>query len=625
MRQQDKARRYGIAAVLIAAALVAATVAGCGQPDGTSSNFSPGASTVSGSNAATTQTDIDITFSARDLDVGYEETTATKITLSSGGIAVNGSGADAQGQVITIRSAGTYVLSGSLDDGQVIVEAGEDDKVQLVLNGISVHCETNAALLVRSADKVFLTLAEGSENTLDDGLAYQLSDADGNVDATIFSRADLTINGSGGLTVTGNYKHGIVSKDDLVVSGGTIEITAQGQGMNGKDCVKISGGSFRIQSQGDGIQSDNSEDSGRGFVYISGGTFAIDAQGDAVQAETVLRIDGGGFTLTTGGGSGSAAVKKSDGGMGGRPGGQQIPATGTSDTEPSAKGLKSGSELVINNGSFTIDTVDDALHTSGSMKVTAGDFQISTGDDGLHADNDLSIVGGTITIAKCYEGIEGKKISISGGVIRLTASDDGINAADGSGAAMGGMGTGRADILLHISGGDITISAGGDGLDSNGSIVVDGGSIWINGPTGNGDGAIDYDGSAAINGGTVVAVGSSGMAQGFGESSAQCSIFYQFSAAVPAGTAVTLTDSQGRLILTFTPEKAYQSVVLSAPELAVGQTYRLTAGSQSADLTVSSVVTSNGGGMGGRPGGNNGMGGNGAAPPGNRKNGQNAL
>ena len=591
-------------------------LAGCHprNPASGSSSSPPSSASADGTQTASSAEEIDITFTARDKEVGYDESASTQLTLGGKEILVTGKGASASGSTLTISAEGTYVLTGTLDDGRIVVDAADTDKIQIVFKGVTIACGNNAPLFIKKADKVFLTLAEGTNNTLKDGGEYALSDDDSNVDGVIFSRADLTLSGSGSLTIQANYKHGIVSKDDLVITGGVFRITAAKVGLNGKDCVKIGGGDFTIQSGSDGIRSGDAEEANKGFTYIDGGTFAITAQTDGIQAETVLRIDDGKFNLTTGGGSANASTIQ-----GGNPaGGWGHWGASSSDSDSSsAKGMKAGGELVVNGGAITIDSSDDSLHGNGNLTIAGGDFLLTSGDDGIHADGDTTVSGGTIVIGKSYEGVEGKNVTISGGTIRLTASDDGINAAGGSdGSSLGGRPGQNAfragsDSSIRIIGGVIDIDASGDGIDSNGGLYVEGGTITVSGPTSNGNGALDYDGEGRISGGTVVAAGSSGMMQGFGSSSSQCSLTYVWTSAQSAGAAVTLTDSSGKTVAAYTPSKAYQSVIISAPALQQGETYTLTVGGQSTEVTLTSIVTSVGG-QGGqtpdRPGGNRGGG-----------------
>lgn len=605
-------------ACLLAFSIIAVLLASCSKTD---AEDTAGSSAVSAGNssvqpAALSDTEqpegsdgFDLVFTSRDQDQSYDEASATKLALSGDTAAVSGKGASVSDSVITISSEGVYLVTGTLSDGQIIVNAAKTDKIQIVLKDANIHCKTNASIYIKQADKVFLTLADGSENTLTDAQEYTLEQNGDNVDGVIFSKADLTVNGSGSLTITAKYRHGIVSKDDLVVTGGTIAITANGQGLSGRDCVKIMNGTFAITSQGDAIQSDNTEDSSRGFIYICGGSLRINAQADAIQAETLLRIDGGTFDLTTGGGSVNASTDK-NGDI--RDGWGQWVGTDTSadDTQTkSAKGLKATKQLIINGGTVQIDSSDDSVHCNGDVTILGGALKLTTGDDGVHADSALKISSGTITITKSYEGLEGSSIEISGGTVDLAASDDGINAAGGNDSSSvdgrPGQNSFSADgsVFIKISGGAITIDASGDGIDSNGSLSIEGGKIYVNGPTSGGDGALDYDGEGTISGGEMIAVGSSGMAQGFSNSSKQCSLLFTFSSTVSAGCEVVLKDADGGTVASYTPQKDYQSVVISSGRLEQGKTYTLSAGGQTAEITLDSVAYSNGGGIGGGPGG----------------------
>lgn len=624
-----------IVAYLLAGALVAGMLSGC-----TKSEQSTDAAIQSqtGSNVTvenveqivTSSASIDTEFTARDMEVGYEQSTAVQIQLNHDSVSINGAGVTFADQILTINKEGTYILSGQLDQGQIVVNVTDNEKVQIVLNGASIHCENRPAIYIKEADKVFITLQEGTENTLTDTQAEYASDGGSNPDGVIFSKADLTINGSGSLTVTANYKHGIVSKDDLVITGGNFHITANGQGLNGKDCVKIKDGTFELDTQGDGIQSDNTEDETKGFVYIAGGTFAITAQTDGIQAETVLQIDGGTITVTTGGGSENASTDQKgdirpEWGKWGRS--DSSNADTSAEQTASAKGLKSGSKLIINNAAMTINSSDDSIHCNGNVTIAGGTVTTQSGDDGVHADNALLIQNGTISVEKSYEGLEGNNVTITGGTVNVTASDDGINSAGGTDTAMQQR-PGKnsfdenSDIFIRINGGNIKVDAAGDGLDSNGNLYIDGGTVYVEGPTNSGNGALDYEGSAIVTSGVVVAVGSAGMAVGFSDSSTQYSILHNLSSAAAANTTFVLKDENGSEILAYTPQKQYQSVVITSPDIKEG-TYQFTAGQLTEEITVSSIVTSNGsnGGMQGG-GGKQGMRGekpDGVQPPENEK------
>jgi len=578
-----------------------------------------------------------VEYSSVDMDASWDATSTTKISLNGSSAAIDGSGASVSGSTVSITAAGTYVLKGTLSDGQIIVSAGEKDKVRLVLNGVNLTCFNSAPIYTKHADKTIITLAAGTTNSVTDGSNYNYASGEDEPDAAIFCKTDLTINGTGTLTVNGNYKNGIGTKDDLVITGGNITVTAVNDGLRGRDSVAVKDGSLTIQAKGDGIQANNDENANKGWISLDGGTFIIKADKDGIQAETTLQINGGNFSLTTGGGYANATTQARND----FPGARNNTAATQGDTT-SAKALKGGTGVAISNGFFTINSADDAIHSNVDVYIKGGTFNISTGDDAIHADSHVIIDAGTINVARSYEGIEGAFITINGGDIHLISSDDGINAAggnDGSGQQPGrGNFSSAGNYEVRITGGYIYIDAGGDGLDSNGSLNIDGGTIIVNGPTNNGDGPLDYDGISNITGGILVAVGSSGMAQAPGASSSQNSLLVYYSTAQKAGALVNLSDEAGNSLLTFAPSKTYQSIVISLPELQQGKTYTLSSGGscngQNVDglytggkyisgtkltnVTLTSALTSisdNGslvtgrGTMGGAPGGQTGKGG----------------
>ena len=556
----------------------------CGKNDDKSGASTDTAKSVDDIISDPTFSSMDFSFTDRDKDSSYSEENAVKIVFSEDSVRISGNGASAQGTALMISDEGTYIISGSTSDGSIMINADKKDKIQVVLDGLSLSCKSGPAIYVKSADKVFVTLAENSENVVSDGSSYSLQNGDTSIDAVIFSKDDITFNGSGKLTVYGNYKHGIVSKDDLVITGGVFDIKSEKVGLCGKDCVKIGGGDISINAGSDAIRSDNDEDEVCGFVYISSGTLDLTAENDAIQAESAVKIESGNIKIQTGGGSKNAS-SKSDGSFNpswGRPSG----STSGSDTE-SMKGIKAAKNIVITGGTFDIDSSDDAIHSNGNIAITDGEFSIFSGDDGIHADTALAISGGKINIAKSYEGIEAATIGIEGGNISIVSSDDGLNAAGGNDSSALGNRPGRgdftsSDVSITINGGYIYINASGDGIDSNGLLTVNGGVILVDGPTDNGNGALDYDGSAKITGGVVIALGSSGMAQNFSEADGQGSILCSFSTQ-SAGTPFSVCNSDGKVIASFTSSKAYQCAVVSSPGVKSGETYTLYAGATVSD------------------------------------------
>lgn len=671
-------------------------------------------------------------FTERDLDVGYDESSAVKINLADDSTTVTvgddtetdaskadetradesetnetenaASGAYISGNIITITKEGTYVLSGALSEGQIVVNA-DSAKVQLVLDNADITCASSAAIYVKNADKTFITLAEGSENILMNTAEYEAID-DNNIDAVIFSKDDLTLNGKGTLTINSEYGHGIVSKDDLKLVGGTCNITAKTHALSGKDSVRIAAGTYNLTSGKDGIHSENGDEEEKGFVYIASGDFTIESTGDGIDASYVVQIDDGDFDITAGGGAENATKTNNEmpgGGTGGNmgggaPGGDkpsgeapsgEAPSGGpssdsdsgkqtgqtppdkpdgdsfdgsrpdekasdnagsqTSQTPPdksgkdtsdadstSTKGIKSDGALYVNGGTYTINSADDSFHSNSDVTINDGTYTISSGDDGIHADSALLVNGGTITVTESYEGLEGLNITINDGKIDITASDDGMNAAGGNDASgFGGRGgdgfkgmqapdaaqksdsasdtaqtTGNITVAAQksdstsdtaqdtdaasedemwmvINGGYVHVLAGGDGLDSNGDLTINGGEVYVDGPSDNGNSAIDYGEKSSfyINGGTVVAVGSSGMAEDVSSDSKQQAAFVKLDSQVDAGD-VTLKDADGNEIISYTVQKKYDCVIISTADLKAGQIYTLSASGNESEVSL---------------------------------------
>ena len=562
---------------------------------GTSGTSGSDTSGSSGTSAQIESLDTSDMFTDRDKETGYDESTSPLITLDGNSAQCEDSSVIIEGTTITLQEEGTYILTGTLDNGQIIVDAKDTAKIQIVLNNANINCDTSAAIYVRQADKVFITLAPESSNVLSNTSEFIAID-DNNIDAVLFSKDDLTLNGSGTLTVDAAYGHGIVSKDDLVITGGTYNISAASHGLSGKDSIRILTCTLTLTTGKDGLHAENTDDTSLGFIYIAGGTFTVNAQNDGFDAGSILQIDDGAFTIVSGGGS-NAAVTSQD---------------------TSAKGLKAATALLIQSGTFTVDSLDDALHTNGNLAIEGGIFALATGDDGMHADAALIINDGTIDITKSYEGLEGLSIDINGGTITLTASDDGLNAAGGndqSGTAgrMGGdMFAVTEGAYIQITGGVITIDASGDGIDSNGNLYITGGETYVNGPTSGADGALDYNGTASITGGIFVAAGSSGMAQSLSSAENQGVIMVNTTQYQSAESTITLSDADGSALLTYTPTKQYNSVVISCSDIKEGEAYELVMGSETTSITMESLLYGSGG-MGGGMGfpGNGGKGGSG--------------
>lgn len=525
-------------------------LSGCQNTDAASSSSTP----ASADTEPVSVIDTSALFSDRDLDGSYDESAAIPIQLTGETAACASDAVSIDGARITLLDEGTYLVSGTLTDGQIVVDADDTDKVQIVLAGADITCTDSAAIYSKNADKVFLTLADGTENTLINGGSYADID-ENNIDSVVFSKTDLTLNGSGSLTIAAQAGHGVVSKDELTITGGSYTVTAAGHGMAGKDSLAVAGGTFTITSGKDGLHAENADDSSLGFLYVADGEFTIAAQGDAVSASGALQADGGTFDLTTGEGSASVTMSTGDsfgpGGMGEGPGGQNgarphggpsvesgtpperpdsgdngqspefptqpageepafdaetVEVTDTAEDTVSQKGVKAEGTLTINGGTWTMDTVDDCIHSGGALVVTGGTFTLSSGDDAVHSDDAVTIRAGEFSIPYCYEGVEGLSVTVEDGTFEITAYDDGFNAAGGADSSgFGGRGdpfAASADSFITINGGTITIVANGDCLDSNGDLTINSGTLDLT-CNGNGNTALDCSGSYTNNGGSV--------------------------------------------------------------------------------------------------------------------------
>ncbi|GAA3284461.1 carbohydrate-binding domain-containing protein [Paenarthrobacter aurescens] len=479
----------------VAAVALAISFAGCSTA-ATSSNSTGTTSTGTTQQAVTAATIEEDTHYDSD-DLTWDAATEVAISLADGGSKVTSSsstGVAVDGNTVTISAAGTYRLSGSLSDGQIVVAAGEEDTVHIILDGVELGNSTGSPFVVQSADEAIVYLADGSTNTLTDATTYADQGEDA-PNAALYSMADLTIAGTGSLTVNGKSNDGIVSKDGLVMAAGKVTVGAVDDGIRGKDYTVLLDGAYQVTAGGDGVKADNETDEGRGWLLVSGGSLTVNA-----------------------------------------------------------------------------------------------------GDDGVKAFNTLTVSGGTVNVTESEEGLEAQHIAITGGEVSVTANDDGVNASGGSssgtsaeaggGPGGGGMGGGETvgDYTVEVSGGTLTINSEGDGLDSNGNATISGGTVVVNGPTNDGNGALDVNGELTVTGGTVAAAGSAGMAVTPGTSSTQSGVQMTFDSSVSAGTPVHIVDSAGAVVATFVTTKTIASLVYSSSAITDGATYTVyTGGSADAE------------------------------------------
>lgn len=499
-------------------------------------------------------------FTERDLDVGYDESNAVKINLADDSTTVTvgddtetdaskadetkaddsktdetkadetkadesetnetetaSSGVSISGNIITITKEGTYVLSGALSEGQIVVDA-DSAKVQLVLDNADITCASSAAIYVKNADKTFITLAEGSENILMNTAEYETID-DNNIDAVIFSKDDLTLNGKGTLTINSEYGHGIVSKDDLKLVGGTCNITAKNHALSGKDSVRIAAGTYNLTSGKDGIHSENADDDEKGFVYIASGDFTIESTGDGIDASYVVQIDDGAFDITAGGGAENATKTHNDmpGGAtrdnmrGGAPGGAAQDGEAPSGDKPSGDGSDksdSGSASGKQTGQTPPDKPDGdsfdgsrpdekASDNAGSQtSQTPPDKSGKDTSDGQQSDkNSQSKDIADSTTASSASSDTGSE-SASSTLSDADSENDSSTSSDADSTSTKGI---KSDGALYVNGGTFNINSADDSFHSNSDVTINDGTYTIS----SGDDGIHADSALLVNGGTI--------------------------------------------------------------------------------------------------------------------------
>ena len=513
----------------------------------------------------------DTDYSAEEAASDYEwnSSEVINITLNGTSATADGAGVSIAGSVVTITASGTYKATGSLTNGQIIVDSNDDNVVRLIFNGVNITCTTSSPVYVKDAGKAVIILADNTSNYLTDGTSYTFDDT-GNSEpnAPLFSKSYMSIFGTGSLIVDGNYGDGIVGKDGLVIKSGTVNVTAADDGIRGKDYIVVWDGNITVNSGGDGLKSNNDNDDTVGFITINDGTFNITSGCDAISATTKVHIAYADMTIISGGGS------------------------SVSNTSAlSKKGIKGTTGLVIDDGNISINSSDDGLHSHGPVTMNNGTVAISTADDAIHSEVSITVNNGDLTISKSYESIEAPAIVINGGNISFVASNDGFNASKGNG--------GEQDdgCTLAINGGYIVANvSNGDGMDSNGSATMTGGTMIIHGPSSAPEVAMDINGSFNVSGGFIIAAGpnSGNMIEGPSTTSAQYSVLIsgQITGGQPgqqggsttifsSSSLVNIQDASGNSLVTFKPARNAYYIVFSASALTTGTTYNLYTGGTS--------------------------------------------
>ncbi len=552
-------------------------------------------------------------FTTNDQNGSWDTTGAAAITLTGDGASISGNGAYVYDGNVVIAEAGRYVLSGSLEDGSIIVDAHDSSKVWILLDGVEINCSDDACIQVDQADKVFLTLAEGSENTLISGSAYSDTALSDGTDGAIFAHDDLTINGSGSLTVTAQYSHGISANDDLVITGGTITISAADDAIHVNDSIRIKDAAITVTAGDDGLLTTNEVENG--YLYIESGTLDITASGDGIHTTGDVTVAGG-------------------------------------ETNISAEddGIHSDASVFVQSGTILISDCYEGIEAL-IIDVSGGDVSINCEDDGFNANggssdmfggggqmgggqNDGTFGHGGMHGSGTDEGTTGEMPtppdrsgeSMSGGMpMPPDMSGEsmsgwmptGQETETASGSGQSSADTEDVETYISISGGNIRIvnevGQDADGLDSNGDIKISGGTIYISLLGTGSNCAVDYasesGGVAEITGGTIIACGASSMAESFDSTSTQASILYNMSSIAAAGTTLTVTDADGSVLLSWEVPCSFSSALISCPEMKIGGTYTVSAGETSEEITLESVSTTYGDAQGGMPGGDMGQGG----------------
>lgn len=490
-------------------------------------------SSAGGSNdSPDTEEDDVVSFDGSETTITFSGTDAT--VTNDNGCLTKGD------KSITVTCSGNYYLQGTATDFQVIVStaAGDTGKVDLFLNGVSLK-SSDAPIYVQNAEKAELHLVQGTTNTIEDGSTRpQTHTFNNKVDtakAAIYAKDDLSIKGSGSLTVKANYNNGIHTSNDLKIkkSTGTLNVTAKNCGLKGKASLTINGGNITVNASGDGIKSDEDDTAklaeGKGFVMIAGGTITITSAFDGISASNTVQFTKGETTdeptvkITAGGGQ--TCLGNSTGGQGGRGGWGMMGGGNSCSPDSSMKGIKADSNIVIEAGKIDVNSHDDGIHSDGNITVSGGFASVKTDDDGLHAEKALTIKDGVVEVAMAYEGMEGAEMNFEGGVTSVVTTNDGWNAAGGTSTSTGGNqggrggGFGRSDgSKAKVTGGFHYIYVGTgdtDGLDSNGDIEISGGIVVIecrmNGGMG---GMVDSDGSTSITGGKLLGFGTNNSEEG---------------------------------------------------------------------------------------------------------------
>jgi len=552
------------------------------------------ASSLTGAVAELSYSDLGID----EADLTFDPTDAVAVTLADGASS-GGSGVSVSGDTVTLTSAGTYSVSGTLSSGSLVVNA-PSSVVNIVLDGVDITAADLAAINVIDAEQVIVWLADGSTNTLADAAGAAVDETvEDAPNATLFSTSDLWIAGDGSLTVTANANDGITSKDSLIIASGTISVTAADDGVRGKDHLVIKNGTLTVDAAGDALKSDDESsidepDAAVGVIWIDGGTIDLTAGSDGTDAVRQVTIMGGAFTIAAGDdGLHSDSVLRIDG--------------GTIAITESYEGIE-GAYMYLSGGDVTVSSEDDGINVAGgleSLETTTSDTAAGLPADqaggmpgrpgpGMAPDQTAdTTVDGTVTAGQATgaQGGRDSQFTNTEAVNDITT----LTVATMDGTGFGGPAEGdNGTRFLEFSGGTYVIDAQSDGVDVNGSMTMTGGTLVVSGTNDTRNGALDVDNTLTVTGGTLAANGTSAMAVAPGETSTQASLSMTFSGTVPAGTLITITDAGGTQLASFTTAKDSQSYIFSSNEIESGADYTISVGGTVTGTSIGWLVPDGG-------------------------------
>lgn len=474
--------------------------------------------------------DLVITFNNSEINLSYK---TNNVSLDNNEVRIN--------------SGGTYILKGTSINAKVFVEL--DEEVHLILDNVNLKSNEGAPIVIMGKTKKIITVKDNTINYLEDSTVYSnffdIEKTEPN--GVVFSKRDLTINGNGTLIIKGNYNNGISTQGDLLILNSKIDVSTINNGIKGNNSVTIENADIKITSNGDSIKSDKPTNT-TGYINIIDSMINITSKEDAIDAHSHLKIKGGNINLNT------------------------IEPLDYDPELNSLKGLKSDIDIIIESGIFNINSVDDGIHAANIIKINGGTIDIITGDDGIHSDKTLEINNGKINIKNCFEGLEAAEIIINNGDININSSNDAINSTD---RTVVDNKLPNENCFVIINGGNLAINSYGDGIDSNGTITINGGSIFLDGPSDIKYGTLDSNSGISLNGGLIFGSGQINTEEKPSNNSSQNTVVITFSSLQDANSKVVIKDSNNKVLVEYNFSKDFQYIIFSSNSLEMNLNYKL--------------------------------------------------